>query len=293
MDIALVRRTGAWLLIAAACLSAGCAATRPATNAAALAAPPRRFSPYIVKAVEMLANDPTRAGRGYGSAAFTKELDFGKDEKLKATNEPKTMCVAAQLEVLVEALNIYARETQDYSPFKFLPKSSWERLRPTDLRGQIWIVDGAPSSGASDAFKNNGMGVKVTFEQLKPGDFVNLNRASGSGHGVIFMNYLDLAGNTLDAYSANVAGFRYFSSQGKPDDGGLGYRYAFFYPNCPNNLGDGKRVDCKVIRSASQRLLNTGYVAMPADWHKADPGALSLAPEGTFDSGYFTGETEQ
>jgi hypothetical protein len=135
------------------------------------------------------------------------------------------------------------------------------------------------------------MGWKVTFEQLRPGDFVNLNRANGSGHGVVFMSYLDIAGNELAAFSPGVAGFKYFSSQGTATNGGLGFRHAFFYPNCPTNLGPDKRVDCKVIRSASQRLLNTGYVSMPSDWKHPSAAGLAAAPEGTFDSGYFTGET--
>lgn len=292
MHLHLRRLLTVGILLASGFVVASCASQRP-TRTAALAGPPERFNAYILRAVDMLANDPLRAGRGYGNFVFTKRLDFGNLGQLSSTNEPKTMCVAAQLEVLVEALNLYSKETQDFSPFKYLPKKSWESLRPTDLRGMIWIVEGANSSGASDAFKSKGMGVKVTFETLQPGDFVNLNRANGSGHGVVFLSYLDASGNELATYSPAVAGFKYFSSQGTADNGGLGYRYAFFYPQCPNNLGPGKRVDCKVIRSNSQRLLNTGYVSMPKLWKLPGVGALAAAPEGEFNADYFTGQTEE
>ena len=288
------------ILLAAGSLLPGCQSTRPESGtaadlgpgAAAGAAPPR-FNEYILRAVDLLANDPNRVGRGYGPGAFTQDLGFGDQGVLTASPKvPQTMCVAAQLEVLVEALRLYSTDKTDPKPYTFLPKKTWERLGPKDLRGEFWLVSGANSSGAADALTNRGMGAKVTFETLKPRNFVNFNRANGSGHGVVFLNYLDRAGNELPNFSTDVAGFKYFSSQGKATTGGLGYRYAFFHPECPNNLPPGKQRDCGVIRSASQRMLNTGYAAMPTSWRHKDPAALAAtAPEGKFDEGYFTGET--
>src|ERR1700692_2711183 len=92
------------------------------------------FSKYILATVKMLGD--TRSARGYGNGAFTQDLNFGDNGVLKATKPPITMCVAAQLEVLVEALNAYAKDTKDYSPFHFIPKVTWDRLKPLDLRGQ-------------------------------------------------------------------------------------------------------------------------------------------------------------
>jgi hypothetical protein len=275
----------------AACTSVS---TRVSQQGKSASLPPAKLNPYVVRAVEMLARD--RANRGYGNQAFTQDLQFGNKGTLAASGKPLTMCVAAQMEVLVEALNIYTSETADKLPFEYLPKSSWLRLGPTDLRGQIWMVDGATASGAADALRNFGMGARTSFEKMEPGDFMNFNRTNGTGHGVIFMAFLDAKGNELAAYSDAVAGFKYFSSQGKLVGGGLDYRFAFFTPVCPA-LSPEKKRDCWVIRSASQRMLNLGYAWLPPSWDSekartlTEGRAATLGPEGGFDENYFTGVT--
>ncbi|TYO68398.1 hypothetical protein FXV83_00775 [Bradyrhizobium hipponense] len=257
------------------------------------------FNKYVLTAVKMLGE--SRAAKGYGSAAFTQDLTFGDDGILKASGPPITMCVAAQLEVLVEALNLYARETKDVSPFHYIPKVTWARLRPLDLRGQIWMVNGSPSTGAAHAFENFGMGKRIAFKNLFPGTFVNFNRTR-TGHGVVFLGYIDKTGADLSDYSNLVAGFKYFSAQGmgKPD-GGLGYRWGFFADaGCPSLPADKKR-DCGIIRSEANNLLVGGYVAMPNMWdaEKAAAQVLSnnvatdpaLTTEGTLNESYFSGIT--
>jgi hypothetical protein len=261
---------------------------------------PAIFNSYILKAVDLISR--SRSALGYGPAAFTRDLVFGDNGVLKASKPPITMCVAAQLEVLIEAINLYAKDTGNYSPFHFVPKITWERLRPNDLRGQIWIVDHSPAQGAGDAFQNFGMGNRIGFRDLKPGSFLNFNRNNRTGHAVIFLAYLDKAGNELREYSSEVAGFKYFSSQGagKPD-GGFGYRWGFFSQNgCPSLDGNRKR-DCGIIYSETGNLLVGGNVYNPANWDQAkaanqilrmqevtDP---SLLVEGEFNSDYFTGVT--
>lgn len=276
-------------------LLAGCVShgTRPLTAAAN--APPQRLNPYILSAVAELNAD--YGARGYANAAFTHNLRFGNQGELKATQPPGTMCVATQLEVLVEALNRYAQETGDYSAFAFLPKATWEHIRPTDFRGEVWMVKGAHSNGAADALQHFGMGAITSFEAAQPGDFINFNRVSGSGHGVVFLAYLDRQGHELPVFGPDVVGFKYFSAQGTATDGGLGYRYAFFYPQCPIISADRKR-DCGVIRSASERLFIVGFAQLPSAWNHAAaeaaltvPGAAAPAVEGTFDIDYFTGVT--
>jgi hypothetical protein len=37
------------------------------------------------------------------------------------------MCVAAQLEIILTALDIYCKESGDYSPYDYLPQSSYEQ----------------------------------------------------------------------------------------------------------------------------------------------------------------------
>jgi hypothetical protein len=266
-----------------------------------LAAEEADLNSYVLKAVTLIANE--RSGLGYDQASFTRDLQFGDNGILPASNPPFTMCVAAQLEILVTALDQYFQETGDDSPFHFLPVESWKRLRPNDLRGQIWIVENAPSNGAADAFYNFGMGHKLAFKDLRPGSFLNFNRNNGSGHGVVFLGFLDRNGNDLKQYSDQVAGFKYFSSQGQKGaaGSGFGYRWAFFSDvGCPT-LSGGRKRDCGVIRSDSPKLLNGGTVYNPKSWDKrraaeqllqsqniTDPRLLQ---EGGFDANYFTGIT--
>jgi hypothetical protein len=250
---------------------------------------------YVLQAVEMI--DHKYSGLGYANEAFTHDVMFGNQGTIAASKKPLTMCVAAQLEVLVEALNLQASESHDYRAFTFLPKSSWERTRPSDFRGQVWIVAGAGGYGIADALSNFGMGARRSFEQLKSGDFVNFNRTNGTGHGAVFINYLDKDGKVVDRFGETVAGFKYSSSQGRGAAGGLGYRYAFFPPSCPTMPpSDGKR-DCGVIRSLSARLLNGGSGWLPSDWIHARADEFLATHrtrderDGTLDVKYFTGLT--
>jgi hypothetical protein len=258
--------------------------------------PPAKLNSYVLRAIDTV--ELKYAGLGYDQQAFTHDLPFGKDAVLPASKKPVTMCVAAQMEVLVEALNLYATETGDFSAFSFLQRSSWTRLAPTDFRGQVWVVAGSPAYGMSDALRNLGMGEKKAFERLEPGDFVNFNRDNGTGHAVVFLAYLDLAGNELPAFGPTVEGFKYFSSQGRGPESGLGYRYAFFKPTdaCPILSHDKKR-DCGVIRSASQRLYSAGSAWLPSAYDRAAADAFRKKyftrafTEGSFDAAYFTGLT--
>lgn len=254
------------------------------------------FNPYILKAVAEL--DATRAGLGYGSASYTENLSVSGAE-LKASNPPLTMCVAAQVEIIAKALAIYERETGSKEHWKFLPIVQWRSLQPFSLRGRIWIVKDSPSNGTASALEAFGMGKQVEFSKLQPGAFVNLNRQK-TGHAVVFLGYLDNKGKEVQQFGPAVAGFKYFSSQGKPEkgNGGFGYRFAFFGDVCPD-LPAGQKRDCGVIRSTSQKMLNTGQMLHPKSWiakNRDQAVALFGATKGVygesaFDSSFFDGMT--
>lgn len=263
------------------------------------------FSKYVLQAVE--STYKKYGGLGYGIAALTHDLKFGDNGTIKASKyAPLTMCVAAQLEILIEALNGYSAETRDLSPFHFIPKRMWESLKPLYLRGMIWQVENSPArgrGGATYAFENFGMGRALAFKDLFPGTFITFNRNRGGGHAGIFLAYLDTSGNELEDYSENVAGFKYFSSQGKdkpPPISGMGYRYGFFGNNCPK-LPEGHLRDCGIVRSEKDGRLTGAYVMMPSAWDKEKANASvyysneasdpKLTEEGIFDANYFTGET--
>jgi len=177
------------------------------------------------------------------------------------------MCVAAVSEVIIEALNIYAARTGDYTPFERLPMRSWNNGSRTDIRPYIFQYDEVDSHGTADALSKFGIGREVRFEELLPGDFITMNRTTRSGHTAVFLGYVNKTYGDEPEYSNRVVGFRYFSAQGKgKPDAGLAYRWAFFSPNCPGRV-PGKTRDCNIIFSHNQRTLNTGYMLHPRGWN--------------------------
>ncbi|MDB5873781.1 MAG: hypothetical protein JWQ07_3223 [Ramlibacter sp.] len=214
------------------------------------------------------------------------------------------MCVSGVFEIIVTAINLYAKQTGDQSPYAFLPFASWNRLRPFDLRGQVWLVEKSNSFGTAHALQNFGLGSVVDFAALEPGSFINLNRTNRSGHATVFLAYINKAGDELARHSDQVVGFKYFSSQGTPETGGFGHRYAFFSDvSCPAINPDRKR-DCGVIRSKEAMLLNAGVMWHPRDWDKRKAleqlsreayhikrGEVEALVDGELDTRYYNGKT--
>jgi len=256
---------------------------------------PKYFNDYILKAVEQL--DSKYGLQGYDiHSALTHNITYNTEGIISATNPPKTMCVAAQLEVILTAFEIYAKETKDMSPYYYLPKRSYEKLSVEDIRGHIWVNSKFKSYGTADALINFGMGERTTFDKLEPGSFINLNRTNKTGHAVTFLGYINKEGEVLPKYTKDVVGFKYFSSQGlaAAGKGGFDYRYAVFSKyGCPE-ITVGKR-DCNVIMSADQKYLNTGTMLSPKHWKKPavkvnKSMALALG-ETVLDESYFNGLT--
>ena len=222
------------------------------------------FNKYILEAVQNLAED--RAGLGYDiHSKYTQNLSYD-DASIRSTGGTKTMCVAAMVEVIVEAMALYDQEKPQDEIFGKIPTNSWTRGNRKSLLGHIFMFRGFSSRGTAHALAKFQLGEELTFESLKPGDFINLNR-SHSGHAVIFLSYLKSDYNEVQEYDREVVGFKYFSAQGKnSDDAGFGYRYAYFQNKCPTKK-DGFRRDCGVIRSSNKKLLNTGRMFHPDEWN--------------------------
>lgn len=226
--------------------------------------PAETFNAYLLKAVTQIKANYGLLG--YDSAALTHDLQYGNKGLIKATKPPKTMCVAAVLEVMVTAMQIYAQEKGGASIFDFLPLKSWQTLSSSNLRAHLWVNFSFNARGSGDALRHFGMGMTVPFKELTPGSLVNLNRTTGSGHAVIFLAFIDITGKESSSWHAGVVGFKYFSSQGGLDvgAGGFDYRYAVFSQHGSPTM-PYKR-DLKVIESADQLYLNTGVMYAPQKW---------------------------
>lgn len=222
------------------------------------------FNAYILKAVAQI--DATYKLLGYDAAALTHDISYGSKGTIKATKPPRTMCVAAVMEVILTAMQIYAQETGDNTVFDFLPLSSWQTLSSSAIRGHLWVNPAFNAGGSADALRHFGMGMTVPFEELAPGSLINLNRQNGTGHAVIFLAFIDITGNESSSWHSDVVGFKYYSSQGGYDAGSGGFdeRYAVFSqhgsPTMPYKRDTG------VLDSDDQRLLNTGVLYAPSRW---------------------------
>ena len=239
-------------------------------------APADTFNPYILKAITQL--DAKYGRLGYASAVLTHDLPYGAKGIIKATKPPKTMCVAAVMEVILAAMQIYAKDTGDSTVFDFLPKKSFETLSSSHLKAHLWVNYTFNAGGSADALRHFGMGQTVPFSELTPGSLINLNRTTGSGHAVIFLSFIDLQGKEHTTYSSSVVGFKYYSSQGGYDagKGGLDYRYAVFSTHGSPTM-PYKR-DLKVIYSEKQKYLNTGVMYAPKRWRRTSWSKTGSSP---------------
>lgn len=219
-------------------------------------AQPQSLRPNILHAIEMLARE--RAGGGYNiGKRFTGDLQYGRECCLRASPPPNprgprpTMCVAAVVEVIIEALNNY-RSSGGADFNRDLPLSRWNGNTRTHVIPNIFQYAGADSAGTAFGLERLGLGRQVAFQYLQPGDFINFNRRATpprrpTGHAVIFMGFLRRGSTTpVTTFSGDVVGFRYFSAQGEGrSDGGFGYRNAYFIHQCPSPRG--RDDDCNIV----------------------------------------------
>jgi len=253
------------------------------------------FNSYVLKAVDYLYENYSLLG--YDSAVLTHDITYGDYGVIPVSKGAKTMCVAAVMEVILTAINIYADETGDPSVYDILPIRSWKYLGENDVKAHLWVNYDLNAGGTADALRNFNMGGNIPFEELEPGSFININRTTGTGHAVVFLSFIDIDGTEYTEHNEDVIGFKYFSSQGglAVGAGGLDYRYAIFEafgsPEMPY-----KR-DINIIYSTDQHYLNTGVMFMPTYWRPATdyrlykPVTNDYFPFTRFDPVYFNGLT--
>jgi hypothetical protein len=260
------------------------------------------FGDYMVLATEWIHANYGLLGYDIGSV-LTHDFDYGPYGVIPQTGvEGKTMCVAAVMEIILTAMQLYEQDTGHSTVWDFLPMSSYRYLGASDIKAHIWVNYGdIDSAGTADALRHFGMGMNVPFSRLMPGSVVNVNRTTATGHAVVFLAFIDIDGNEYATYpdpaDVEIVGFKYYSSQGssEPGYGGMSYRWAVFDDyGCPSMPGP---TDCNIIKSDDQGMLNTGVIYHPDLWRPAYYTTYDVwkrhgsAPVSTFDSAYFTGKT--
>lgn len=105
-----------------------------------------------------------------------------------------------------------------------------------------WFVRELYGRGIVDAMEIYGIGDAISrFEDVQPGDILQFWRHSGSGHNVIFIDWI--------RDSSGIIGFTYWSTQGSTD--GVGYNDEFFGSR-------GSTVD--------PNFFFAGRLRLPEDW---------------------------
>ncbi|MFO1168590.1 MAG: hypothetical protein U1E19_10830 [Rhodoblastus sp.] len=135
---------------------------------------------------------------------------------VKANHPPKTMCVAAVTEIIIEALNgYYALRPVTRRLSRNCRMSERRGGSKKDIRAHVFMYEGL-AQGTAHALERFGPVPGPLFEQLELGSFTtNLNRKK-SGHACVFLAYLDATGNEVEeTYGPGVVGVRGTSSQGK------------------------------------------------------------------------------
>ena len=247
----------------------------PASVLAQAGPPPSKMNAYVLKAVAYLESNYANGGYNINST-LTHDLSYG-GEAIKASNPPKSMCVAAVLETIVEGYRLWAADHAGQAAvWAFLPASSWRSLRPRDIKSHIWVDPRLGAYGTGDALEKFGIGTRLDFEDLRAGDFANINRpaipgirSKPSGHAVVFLSYVDEDGQDTTK-AAEAKGIRYFSNQSSTN--GFAQKIGFFLRDgryvCPRIRSDLSK-DCGIMFSQDQRYLNLGRLWAPEDWQPA------------------------
>ncbi len=189
-----------------------------------------------------LATYPTDGSNGYywpsGSDWDGTTRDIWYQDVLVAEGDPqgRCYCVGLTWEVYMRAWEEVDRTTGGDGTINGISVDDLYTFRVD------WFVRELDGAGPSDAMENYGVGEEITDPaKLLPGDFLQFWRHSGSGHNVVFVDWVKQGGE--------IVGVEYWSTQGSTD--GIGYNTEYFGSS-------GSSID--------PNLVYAGRGAMPEDW---------------------------
>ncbi len=151
--------------------------------------------------------------------------------------EGRCYCVGLTWEVYMRAWDDVDRSTGGDGTINGMEVADLDTFRVD------WYVRDLDGAGPSVAMDHYGVGEEITdASKLRPGDFVQFWRHSGSGHNVVFIDWL------TDG-DGEITGIEYWSTQSSTD--GVGY-------NSESFGSSGSKID--------RNLVFAGRGWMPADW---------------------------
>lgn len=175
----------------------------------------KSFNDYVL---EIMKSYPTDGSMPYawvnepGYYGITRDLTFLDQLFVKGDEKKRSYCSGITFEVFFQAYQAYnqANGLTQIGEIDTLDKMEEFRRK--------WYGVGGDRRTIKHALESSGLGYQVTdLNQVQAGDFVQIWRHNGSGHTVIFINWVkDTEGKIL--------GFNYWSS----NSSGISYREEYF-----------------------------------------------------------------
>lgn len=176
----------------------------------------KSFNEYVL---EIMKSYPTDGSMQYawvndkGYYGITTDLTYLDTLFIKGDEQKRSYCSGITFEVFFQAYQAY-NEANGFTRIGDL-----DSLDKMEEFRRKWYGVGGDRRTIKHALESSGLGYQVTdLNQVEPGDFVQIWRHSGSGHTVIFINWIkDTEGEIL--------GFNYWSTN---TNQGPGYREEYF-----------------------------------------------------------------
>lgn len=166
----------------------------------------------------------------------TRDLWYRGELVAEGDPEGRCYCVGLTWELYMRAWEEVDRSTGGDGTLNGLTVADLDEFRID------WFVRELDGAGPSVAMETYGVGEEITdVAKLEPGDFVQFWRHSGSGHNVVFIDWL--------VEDGEIVGLEYWSTQSSTD--GIGYNTEYFGSS-------GSRIDRNLVFAAR------GW--MPAEW---------------------------
>lgn len=194
---------------------------------------------YVMRVVKRFPTDGTHQywwpkGNSYDGA--TTDVYYLGFKVLRGDAEGRSYCCGLTLQVFYQTL-------QDYFKDKGVIPSSKLPLDKVNNFKYLWFCPQVKSPGPVEALEKYALGERVkNLNDAQPGDFVQFWRNNGTGHSVIFINWLREA-------EGNINGLIYWSTQKATN--GIGYQI--------EDVGEGKK-------EINKDLIFIGRLAPPQNW---------------------------
>ena len=180
---------------------------RAQSAAAAAAVPaPGELNPLVIEVLRRYPTDGThrywwpRGGEAAKWRGCTKDLEYGGEVIAAGDAQGRCYCCGLTFEVLLDAWRLWCERAE--RPFRI------DRMMAADVRRlqTQWFGSAKDRTCVRTALVENALGFEVEdWHDARPGDFVQLWRTNGSGHSVVFLEWVREA--------EEIVGIRYWSTQ--------------------------------------------------------------------------------